>query len=485
MLTVGSLRRDLGDGLTLRSARHDDAAELVDFNATMHADVGLPGSTLAEWTRDLFETPHPTFRVERDVTVVEDTASGRIVSALFLIPQVWSYAGVAIKAGQPELIATHPDYRRRGLVRAQFEVIHGWSRAGGQLWQFIAGIAWYYRQFGYAYAVDLPPRPVMWLGETPPPSAEFSLRAATRRRRRVPRRARSRGHERHDARPGARAGGIRTGVGATTGRPARLRDPGDRVDDRRGARRLHRPSASTQRRPRVAAGVRTAPRHQLARSHSVPSSPICTSGSVIIPTVPGEVSASPCQLDTRRHAVRPPGSARRPPARTGCTSGCPMSSPSCAPSLPRSKRAWRSHQRSPGPVSFASTCTRAGSGCASIRDGSHAIEPWKPPADDSESAVDASMTQRRLPSSAVRQPHHPRARAHDRGLPHQDRRRHAVAGRAVPADADVDVGVLLTHAVRAVSATATEGSSRPRRRARRSRRTRAARRTAPARRRRR
>jgi Acetyltransferase (GNAT) domain len=176
---VGSLRRDLGDGLLLRSADHDDGAELVVFNATMHADDGSPGSTLGEWTLDLFETPHPTFRVERDVTVVEDTDSGRIVSALFLIPQVWSYAGVPIKAGQPELIATHPDYRRRGLVRAQFEVIHDWSRAAGQLFQFISGIAWYYRQFGYAYAVDLPPRPIMWLRETPPPSTEFSLRAAT------------------------------------------------------------------------------------------------------------------------------------------------------------------------------------------------------------------------------------------------------------------------------------------------------------------
>jgi hypothetical protein len=175
-----SLRRELGDGLLLRSADHDDGAELVEFNATMHADDGLPGSTLGDWTLDLFETPHPTFRVERDVTVVEDTASRRIVSALFLIPQVWSYAGVPIKAGQPELIATHPDYRRRGLVRAQFDVIHDWSRAGGQLFQFIAGIAWYYRQFGYAYAVDLPPRPIMWLGATPPPSTEFALRAATR-----------------------------------------------------------------------------------------------------------------------------------------------------------------------------------------------------------------------------------------------------------------------------------------------------------------
>lgn len=81
---------------------------------------------LAEWTLDLFETPHPTFQPERDITVVEDT--DRIVSALFLIPQAWTCAGVPVNVGQPELIATHPDYRRRGLVRAQFDVIHESSR---------------------------------------------------------------------------------------------------------------------------------------------------------------------------------------------------------------------------------------------------------------------------------------------------------------------------------------------------------------------
>jgi hypothetical protein len=171
---------EVGDGLILRAARHEDGDELVEFNATMHADVGTPASTLADWTRDLFETPHPTFRVERDVTVVEDTASGRIVSALFLIPQVWSYAGIPIATGQPELIATHPDYRRRGLVRAQFAEIHQRAAAQGQLWQFISGIPWYYRQFGYTYAADLPPRPILWLGETTPsPSTGFTLRPAT------------------------------------------------------------------------------------------------------------------------------------------------------------------------------------------------------------------------------------------------------------------------------------------------------------------
>ena len=177
---VSPLRRDLGGGLVLRSGRLDDCAELVDFNATMHADDDLPASTLADWTRDLFDSLHPTFRADRDVTVVEDTATGRIVSALFLIPQVWSYAGAPVKVGQPELIATDPDYRRRGLVRAQFEVIHDWSRAAGHLWQFVSGISWYYRQFGYSYALDLPPRPMLWLStKAPPPSTEFSLRAAT------------------------------------------------------------------------------------------------------------------------------------------------------------------------------------------------------------------------------------------------------------------------------------------------------------------
>jgi hypothetical protein len=46
-------------------------------------------------------------------------------------------------------VGTHPEYRRRGLVRAQLEFVHGWSAARGELLQAITGIRWYYRQFGY------------------------------------------------------------------------------------------------------------------------------------------------------------------------------------------------------------------------------------------------------------------------------------------------------------------------------------------------
>ena len=87
-------RRPLADGLVLRTAAPEDAAELAEFNAVMQAEDDLPGDLVHEWTLELFESPPPRFRAEDDIVVVEDTATGRIVSSVLLIPQDWSYAGV-------------------------------------------------------------------------------------------------------------------------------------------------------------------------------------------------------------------------------------------------------------------------------------------------------------------------------------------------------------------------------------------------------
>ena len=173
-------RRPLADGLVLRTATPDDAAELAEFNATQHADDDLPGELVHEWTLELFENPPPRFRSEDDVTVVEDTSTGRIVSSMLLIPQDWSYAGVVVPVGQPELVSTDPAYRRRGLVREQFVDLHRRSEALGDHWQVIGGIPWYYRQLGYTYALDLAPPPV-WRppAKVPDPPAGIAVRAAT------------------------------------------------------------------------------------------------------------------------------------------------------------------------------------------------------------------------------------------------------------------------------------------------------------------
>ena len=148
--------RELGDGLVLRSATVADAEALADFNAHIHGnrETGEPDEGVRGWVLELATMPHPTFQVS-DFTLVEDTRDHKIISSLCLIPQTWTYAGIPFGVGRPELVGTLPEYRKRGLVRAQFEVIHGWSAERGHMMQGITGIPYYYRQFGYEMAMDL------------------------------------------------------------------------------------------------------------------------------------------------------------------------------------------------------------------------------------------------------------------------------------------------------------------------------------------
>ena len=150
--------KDLGGGLILRRASRDDAEAVAAFNSRVHLSSGGPFEQrephrgVAAFTRDLMSGNHPTCDAS-DFTVIEDTTTGSIVSSVCLIGQRFSYEGVELDAGLPELVGTHPDYRRRGLVKEQFDVLHRWSKERGHLMQAIAGIPYYYRRFGYEMAV--------------------------------------------------------------------------------------------------------------------------------------------------------------------------------------------------------------------------------------------------------------------------------------------------------------------------------------------
>ena len=148
---------ELPGGLILRCAAPADAERLAEFDCRIHLSDPAkpePNPYIAAWVRDLFSGKHPRFKPQ-DFTIVEDPASGKIISSLNLIDQTWSYAGIPFEVGRPELVGTDPQYRGRGLVRHQFEVAHAWSRERGQLVQVITGIPYYYRLFGYEMAVNL------------------------------------------------------------------------------------------------------------------------------------------------------------------------------------------------------------------------------------------------------------------------------------------------------------------------------------------
>ena len=145
----------LQGGLILRRSSYDDREALVNFNGMIHADPGEDFSEhAANDVRALFSESHPTFN-PGDFTIVEDPNTGEILSCLCLIDQTWSYDGIEFGVGRPELVGTNKDYRRLGLVRRQFEVVHQWSAERGQKLQAITGIPWFYRQFGYEMAVNL------------------------------------------------------------------------------------------------------------------------------------------------------------------------------------------------------------------------------------------------------------------------------------------------------------------------------------------
>ncbi len=162
-MTDGSPKKviaDLGDGLIMRSAVREDADALAEFCAKVFMDEPLADSSgsgteaywIANWTRDLLGKPHPTLSPD-DIIIVEDVEKGCIASTTTYLTQTWSYSGVEFEIGRAEIVGTGREYRNRGLVREQFNLIHRWAAERGHLIQVVLGIPSYYRLFGYEYAL--------------------------------------------------------------------------------------------------------------------------------------------------------------------------------------------------------------------------------------------------------------------------------------------------------------------------------------------
>jgi GNAT superfamily N-acetyltransferase len=170
VLVRAGLPIQLSDDLVLRQATERDRDALAELQAVVHAGSdGKPSVAIGTWTSDLFDYEHPTMDLA-DIAVVEDKRAGALVSSLILVRQTWSYAGVPFGVGRLELVATHPDYRRRGLISRQLKALHDRSVAGGDLLQVITDLMFFHEEFGYhmaltqragrgGHAHELPPMP--------------------------------------------------------------------------------------------------------------------------------------------------------------------------------------------------------------------------------------------------------------------------------------------------------------------------------------
>ena len=147
--------RELGDNLLVRWSTAADCERISDlYDTVFRRDAADSNPFVRSWTHEMMSGEHPLITAG-DFALVEDVRSGVVVAATCLLGQQWSYDGVVLPVGRPEIVASLPEYRNKGLVRAVFALIHARSDARGDLLQGITGIEYYYRQFGYEYALDL------------------------------------------------------------------------------------------------------------------------------------------------------------------------------------------------------------------------------------------------------------------------------------------------------------------------------------------
>jgi predicted N-acetyltransferase YhbS len=156
----------LTDGAILRTATESDLDQLY----SLLAERGVPEDAI-----DL------QLVIEGEGNGIEGTAiveqDGRPVATATLLDEVLVVRDTPLPAGQVELVAARTDYEHRGYVRALMSWCHERSRQRGHVVQVMIGIPYFYRRFGYVYAI--PMHPYAALEQLPTYDPAIDVRAAT------------------------------------------------------------------------------------------------------------------------------------------------------------------------------------------------------------------------------------------------------------------------------------------------------------------
>lgn len=180
-------RRDLGNGLLARWSSAADTENIAHLIGMVFRENSEEPENMymANSVRRMMRSDYPLMG-PNDYAVIEDTRKegNPLVACTCLWRQTWEYEGIPFKIGRPEYVATDPHYRRRGLVRVLFDMVHQRSASEGHPVTAITGIPYFYRQFGYEYALDLDGKRAVFLtqiAEAKDGEQEaYTLREATR-----------------------------------------------------------------------------------------------------------------------------------------------------------------------------------------------------------------------------------------------------------------------------------------------------------------
>lgn len=162
----------MGDGgYSLRKPRSD--ADVEQVYELMR--VVFPHEDVDGIVRRLLNL-YPPMTIDHVFTV---TYGDETVASLVLIPQTWVMDGVELGVAEMGCVATHPDHRNRGLQRMLNERFDETAEAGGYDLCALAGIPFFYRQFGYEYSLDLDHKTTVAVSQLPEMRPSLEARGFT------------------------------------------------------------------------------------------------------------------------------------------------------------------------------------------------------------------------------------------------------------------------------------------------------------------
>jgi predicted acetyltransferase len=152
-------KETLEEGIVMRSVQ--DERDIERF-AALHSSGtnGVYGRMTKKWCSRWGKTCKNLFHHHPEVShdefvIVEDERTGEVVSTTCLLPWQFNYEGVTLDVAMLEEVGTLPEYRHRGFIGAQMKRFHQNVAARGCDFSIIWGIPYFYRQYGYSYALDM------------------------------------------------------------------------------------------------------------------------------------------------------------------------------------------------------------------------------------------------------------------------------------------------------------------------------------------
>ncbi|MFW9831042.1 MAG: GNAT family N-acetyltransferase [Candidatus Thorarchaeota archaeon] len=141
------MKHDIGNALVVREARKSDFKAIIKHAEIVHGkDGGLLTNRILKY--------HPNFP-PKDNFIVVDSQTGKVVAFLCLLRSTCILNSIEVPVGHMEIVGTLPDYRNRGLIRKLNALFEKRAEEYQLPLLVIAGIPYYYRTFGYEYAIPL------------------------------------------------------------------------------------------------------------------------------------------------------------------------------------------------------------------------------------------------------------------------------------------------------------------------------------------